>query len=131
MTVIGILGAGAVVLVALTVISLTWQGEKRLAWWVPLLASLLFLAYTVVTVMQEGPMAVLTAISASWWSNQIWMDLLLAVAIGWVLILPRARALGMQPWPWLVLVFCSGSIGFLLMLSRLLYLQSQPQASAS
>jgi hypothetical protein len=124
MTPIELLALAAAALVAATLVMLTLSTRARLAWWLPALAALLFLGYSVATVAVEGPLAVWPAISASWWSNQIWMDLLLAVAIGWVLILPRARELGMQPLPWLVLVLGSGSIGFLLMLSRLLYLQA-------
>jgi hypothetical protein len=37
--------------------------------------------------------------------------------------MPRARALGMRPLPWLLLVVCTGSIGLCAMFARVLYLQ--------
>ncbi|MCX5739995.1 MAG: hypothetical protein NTZ61_16160, partial [Proteobacteria bacterium] len=59
------------------------------------------------------------------WGNQIWIDLLSAVGIAWFLIVPQAKALGMRPLPWLVLVACTGCIGFLAMTARLLYLRDR------
>ena len=45
------------------------------------------------------------------------------MAIGWYLMLPRARAVGMRPAAWLPLVVLSGCVGFLAMLARLSYLE--------
>ena len=59
------------------------------------------------------------------WGNQIWLDLLLAIGIAWFLIPPESKARGMRPWLWLTLIVCSGCVGFLAMLSRLLYLRGR------
>jgi hypothetical protein len=72
--------------------------------------------------------------TASLWGNQVWFDLLLAVSIGWFLLVPPARALGMPLGRWLLLVASSGCIGLLAMLARVLYLQEaarRPHAAAS
>lgn len=59
------------------------------------------------------------------WGNQIWMDLLLATSVGWALIAPLARAVGMPLVPWVVAVLATGSIGFLAMAARLLWLEER------
>jgi hypothetical protein len=57
------------------------------------------------------------------WGNQIWFDLLLAAGIGWFLIVPQAKDLNMRLLPWLVLIVCTGCIGFSAMVARMLYLR--------
>ena len=61
---------------------------------------------------------------------QLWFDLLLAVATGWTLVLPRVRAAGMRAVPWLALICQTGSIGFLAMLARLICLEEQGRGRA-
>ena len=57
------------------------------------------------------------------WSNQIWLDLLCAAGLAFVLLLPRARAVGMQPAWWAVAVLATGSVGLLAMAARCLWLE--------
>lgn len=64
------------------------------------------------------------------WGNQIWFDLLLATGIGWFLVMPEAKSLGIRPLPWLLLIACTGSIGFLAMIARLLYLRERFAANS-
>ena len=59
------------------------------------------------------------------WGNQIWLDLLIAIAIAWSVLLPRARAAGMRTWPWLVLILSTGCIGLAAMFARCRYLESR------
>ncbi len=96
-------------------------------WVFPALLSLLFLSFSVAAVVAEGPTGFWPEHVRNLWGNQIWFDLLLAVGIGWYLILPRVKALDMKPVPWLVLVVCTGCIGFLVLLSRVLYLSEKNQ----
>ncbi len=58
------------------------------------------------------------------WSVQIWFDLLCAIGTAWALLAPRARAVELSPWPWLVLIAATGSIGLLAMLARVLHRES-------
>ena len=46
-------------------------------------------------------------------------------SIAWYLVLPQARKLGMSLPFWLLLIISTGSIGFLAMLARLLFLQNR------
>lgn len=59
------------------------------------------------------------------WGVQIWFDLLLAAGCALVFMVPEARQVGMRPLPWVVLVLCSGAIGLLAMLARILYLRDR------
>jgi len=92
-------------------------------WLVPATLSFLFLVFSLYAVLVEGPFGFWPEHTRNFWGNQIWFDLLLAVGIGWFLIVPQAKSVGMRPFPWLFLVLCTGSIGFLAMLARLLYLR--------
>lgn len=94
-------------------------------WRLPALLCLLFLLWSLATVAMEGPFGFWTEHTRNMWGNQIWFDLLLAGSCAWALILPRARAVGMNPFPWLVLILASGCIGFLAMFARLLLLEER------
>jgi hypothetical protein len=100
-------------------------GRRRGAWLLPAAASLAFLAFSMVAILQEGPLGFWPEHVSNLWGNQILMDLLLMGAVGFTLILPRVRTAGMRPLPWLLLAAGLGSIGFLAMMARLLYLEDR------
>jgi hypothetical protein len=108
-------------LIAYLVLSLRSRGNGT--WLVVAGLAVAFLAFTALTVWHEGPTGFWPVHTANLWGNQVWFDLLLAIGIGWTLILPRARAAGMAPAPWAVLVLATGCIGLLAMLARLLWLE--------
>ena len=110
---------------ALSVVSGSASPVRR-GWLFPAGLSLLYLAFSLYAVAVEGPLGFWTEHTRNLWGNQIWFDLLLAIGIGWFLIAPQAKALGMRLLPWLLLVLCTGSIGFLAMVARLLYLREHP-----
>ncbi|MBN8493806.1 MAG: hypothetical protein J0M00_20545, partial [Burkholderiales bacterium] len=89
------------------------------------LLSLLFLAFSLWAVWREGPVGFWAEHTRNLWGQQIWFDLLLAAGTAWAALLPQARAAGMRPGFWLLAVVCSGSIGLLAMLARLLYLRER------
>jgi predicted anti-sigma-YlaC factor YlaD len=95
------------------------------AWRFAAALSLLFAAFSLWAVVQEGPLGFWPEHTRNLWGQQIWFDLLLAAGTAWAALLPRARALGMRPAPWLLAVVCTGSIGLLAMLARLLYLRER------
>lgn len=99
----------------------------RLGWRVPALLSAAFFAWSVWAILAEGPLGFWDVHSGGLWKNQVWFDLLFAVGIGWYLILPRARAQGMNVWLWVFALPLSGCIGFLAMLARLLYLEERAE----
>ncbi|MEM8766741.1 MAG: hypothetical protein AAGE43_04810 [Pseudomonadota bacterium] len=100
-------------------------GTIRWAWLVPASLSLLFAAFSVIVILNEGPLGFWTEHVRGGWGNQIWIDLLLAIGIGWYLLVPPAQELGMRPLPWLAAVVLSGCIGLLAMLARYLYLRER------
>lgn len=131
MTLVEILPWIAAVLVILTAIGVTLNdgiGGKGI-WRLPALACILFLAWSIFAVLTEGQTGFWPEHIRNRWGNQIWFDLLLAVSIGWALIVPAAKAQGMKLWGWLAFVICTGCIGFLAMYARLLYLKGKAAAS--
>jgi hypothetical protein len=99
--------------------------QTKKLWILPASLSLLFLALSVFAVVNEGPFGFWVEHTRNLWGNQIWVDLLFAVGIGWFLMVPKAKALGMRPVPWLILIVCTGCIGFMAMMARLLYLKEK------
>jgi hypothetical protein len=93
------------------------------SWLFPAALSLAFLLFSLQAVIAEGPFGFWIEHTRNRWGNQIWFDLLLAIGIGWFLVVPHAKALGMRLVPWLVLIVCTGTIGFLAMIARVLYLR--------
>ena len=87
------------------------------------LASSGFLLFSAYAGVQEGPVGFWTEHVRNLWGNQIWLDLLLMASAAWILIVPRARAVGVNPVPWLAFVVATGSIGMLAMLGRVLMLE--------
>ncbi len=102
--------------------------NTRNSWRFPAFLSLAFLLFSLHALMTEGPLGFWPEHTRNLWGNQIWFDLLLAAGIGWFLIVPQARAQCMRLPLWLVLIACTGCIGFLAMLSRLQYLQARAGA---
>jgi len=84
-----------------------------------------FLAWSLYTVAAEGPLGFWPNHTQNAWGNQVWFDLLIAIAIGWTLLLPRARAVGMTIWPWLALICATGCIGLAAMFARCRYLETR------
>ena len=101
------------------------SSDRRGSWLAPAAFAAAFLGWSLYTVAMEGPLGFWPNHTASAWGNQVWFDLLLAIGTAWALLLPRARAVGMRPLPWLVLIICSGSIGLLAMAARCLLLESK------
>lgn len=83
-----------------------------------------FTGWSIYAVMVEGPFGFWPNHIQNAWGIQVWFDLLIAIGIGWTLLLPRARAVGMRPAPWLVLILLSGCVGLTAMLARCRYLEA-------
>jgi hypothetical protein len=99
--------------------------EMMNSWLFPATLSLLFLLFSLQAIVSEGLLGFWVEHTRNLWGNQIWFDLLLGVGIGWYLVVPQAKALGMRLYLWLALIVCTGCIGFLAMIARLLYLQKR------
>lgn len=101
------------------------DGTARGIWRLPALFCLLFFGWSMWAVFAEGPLGFWTEHVRNLWGNQIWFDLLLAIGIGWVLILPRAKAANMKLPFWMLFTLATGCIGFSAMLARLFYLEER------
>ena len=97
----------------------------RRKWILPAILSVLFLVLSLVAATTGGGSGFWTEHIRNFWGNQIWVDLLLAVGIGWFLVVPQAKKAGMSVLPWFILIVLTGSIGFTAMIARLLYLQEK------
>jgi len=97
----------------------------RHGWLIPAALCALFVVWTLVAVVEEG-------VFGFWprgaWTLQIWFDLVFAISIGWALIVPDARRLGMKPMAWLPFVAATISIGLLAMMARREYLRARADA---
>jgi hypothetical protein len=120
-----LLPAGATALFLLFSASILYRDSVRLknGWLFPAALSIAFLLFSLQAIISEGALGFWPEHTLNLWGNQIWFDLLLAVGIGWFLVVPQAKVQGMRLFPWLVLIVCTGSIGFLAMIARMLYLQ--------
>lgn len=94
-------------------------------WVLPAITSLTFLAWSAHAMIVGGQTGFWVEHTRNAWGNQIWFDLLIGVAVAWTLLVPRAKAVGMPPWPWLALVAATGGIGLTAMFARCCYLESR------
>jgi len=102
------------------------QIQTRKWYWVlPAIAGAAFAAYTVIAIAREGVLLFWSNHTETMTGNQVWFDLVIAVVIGFFLIAPRARAVGMPLGPWAVAVLATACFALLPMLARLLYLEAR------
>ena len=76
------------------------------------------LAYTIWTVAEEGVWRFVADHSTSLWGVQVWYDLIIALGVALLLLVPRARAAGVDPVPFILLTTFTGSIGMLALAAR-------------
>ena len=119
------LAALAFFVLATLAISSRQPGDASPRWPIPAGLSVAFLAFSLGAIVQEGPLGFWENHSQNLWGNQVWFDLLIAFGIGWLFAVPRARAVGMRPLPWLCALLLTGGIGLLAMLARIFYLEGQ------
>lgn len=89
-----------------------------------------FAAFTAVTIGTEGVMPVIENHASNLWGVQVWYDLLIAVSIALLFVIPRARAAGMNVPLWVIAVGLTASIALLAMVARLFWLEHCRAASA-
>lgn len=106
-------------------------GSARLPWWVPAVLALGFAGWSAYAVVTDGAVGFWPLHTESPWGVQVFLDLLLMAVVAWFLLLPRLAAAGLTPWPWLVLVLSTGSIGMLAALARLLHAEAATGGSGA
>lgn len=102
------------------------MSPRHLGWALAAAVSALFFGFSIYSIATEGLLGFWTEHVRNAWGNQIWFDLLLAASVAFAFLIPRARAVGMKPLPWFILVACTGSIGILAMAARCLFLERRP-----
>jgi hypothetical protein len=90
-----------------------------------------FAAFSAVTIATEGVFPVVLNHTSNLWGVQVWWDLLFSLSIAYFLILPRAKAQGMNLILWTVFILATASIGLLAMCSRLFWLEGQSATRAA
>jgi hypothetical protein len=120
---IALAGGGLVCAVA----AILWTSLRPAAPGNAVMAAILsagFAAFTAVTVAVEGVFPVILNHTSNLWGVQVWWDLLFSLSVGFFLILPRARAVGMNVPVWTAFVLTTASIGLLAMAARLFWLEN-------
>lgn len=113
---------------ALAAILMTATGRgvsPPLRWGLPAGLGVLFALFSLWTVAEEGLVQFWINHTTTMAGVQVWFDLVLAVTIAFVLIAPRARAVGMPLLPWGIAVIATACIALLPMLARLLWLEDR------
>jgi hypothetical protein len=119
---IALAGGGLVCAVAAILVALTRPNAPGNA----MLAAILsagFAGFTAITIAAEGVFPVILNHTSNLWGVQVWWDLLFSLGIAYVLILPRARAQGMNLPLWTALILATASIALLAMCARLFWLE--------
>lgn len=112
--------AGVIIAVALG-----FRASHKLQWQIPAVIGFAFLIFTLVTVARDGLVQFWVNHTTSLSGNQVWFDLLFAVAIAFFLLAPRARAVGMHLLPWAIAVIATACVALLPMLARVIWLEQQ------
>jgi hypothetical protein len=110
---------------------LVTQTKKRVAWpaWlVPAVVVVPFAAWTGLAIAEDGLFGFWSMITGSPWGLQLWFDRLMSVTAAFYLLQNRARAAGMTSEIWVLAVIFTGSIGLVLMLARMAYVERKTSA---
>ena len=99
--------------------------SPALRWGLPAGVAVLFLVFSLWTVAEEGLIQFWINHTTTLAGVQVWFDLVIAVAVAFVLIAPRARAVGMPLLPWGIAVAATACLALLPMLARLLWLEDR------
>ncbi len=94
-------------------------------WAIPAGLGVLFLIFSLITVAQDGLLQFWVNHTANLAGNQVWFDLLIAVAISFYLIAPRAKAVGMPLLPWAIAIIATACVALLPMLARMMWLEQR------
>lgn len=123
--------AAALVIAVPAFVALSLRAGREPQWRAPLFLAAGFGAWTVYAIVADGPFGFIPEHVGNAWETQIWMDILILGGVGWFLLQPRLKAVGIRPLLWLPLVLATGSIGMLVLLARLLRAEHSNPTSLS
>ncbi len=117
--------AYAAAAIIILMVALGRGASPALRWGLPAATGALLVVFSLWTVAEEGLIQFWINHTTTLAGVQVWFDLVIAVAISFVLIAPRARAVGMPLFPWAIAVIASASVALLPMLARLFWLEAR------
>lgn len=103
--------------------------DLRVSWPVPAALSLVFAVFSIIAIAQDGVLMFWFNHTENGVGNQVWFDLLMAVSMSMIFLVPKAQALNMRVGLWAIFVAATASIGLFAMLARIMYLQERAPAS--
>jgi hypothetical protein len=106
-------------------ISIGSRVSNRTRWLLPAGLGVIFLLFSLLQISQDGVIQFWTNHTTDLTGNQVWFDLIMAVTIGFYLLAPRARAVGMPLLPWGIAVLATACIALLPMLARVIWLENR------
>ena len=109
---------------------LAFRGPVQGNWLLAAILGLGFAGLTIVTIAREGPLGFIPNHTQDLWGIQVWYDLMIAVVIALVFILPRAKAAGMNTTLWVLAVAGTASFALLPMVARLFWLEAHARKPA-
>jgi hypothetical protein len=117
--------AYAAAAIIILMVALGRGASPALRWGLPAATGALLVVFSLWTVAEEGLIQFWINHTTTLAGVQVWFDLVIAVAISFVLIAPRARAVGMPLLPWAIAVIATASVALLPMLARLFWLEAR------
>ena len=105
--------------------------SDRTRWLIPAVLGVAFILFSLFQVSQDGIVQFWINHTTDLTGNQVWLDLVMAVTIGFYLLAPRARAVGMPLLPWGIAVFATACIALLPMLARVIWLENAQNGKAA
>ena len=124
------IAAAAVFAVCGTAAAVPLRLNRARLWMIPAALSALFFAGSLRAIATGGVLGFWSEHIRNDWNNQIFVDLLLAAACAYLLLLARARAVSMRVVLWFVAIAATGSIGLLAMIARVLFLEQKAAGSS-
>ena len=94
-------------------------------WVFPAVLGAFFAVFTLFQLSRDGILQFWINHTTNLTGNQVWFDLIMAVTLGFYLLAPRARAVGMPLLPWGIAVLATACIALLPMLARVLWLENR------
>ena len=127
LTILFVLGAvGA----APALLLLAFRGPVQESWKLAAVLAVGFIGLSVFPIVQEGYFGFIPNHTQDLWGTQVWYDLVIAVTVALVFVVPRARAVGMKTTPWVIATAFTGCIGLLPMVARLFWLEANARKPA-
>ncbi len=120
------IGGFVIAVMAMSLIHATKERVTWPAWLVPVAVVIPFVGLLGLAVLDGGFKDFYTTLVENKWGLLLWFDRLMGLTAAYYLLQNRARAAGMKSDLWVIAIAVTGNIALFLMLSRMVYLESQP-----